>query len=93
MACQKRANWQKISSKVHDKWQSKYLGMPIYASFGSPLFLMLRLNNVLNGNIVFHGRQSEWKEFTTRYVFSSFFSKTKRLAKLMVKAFRVPLPH
>jgi hypothetical protein len=54
MACQRRANWQKNSSKVRDKWQRKILGMSIYATFGSPLFLMLP-NYVPNVNIVFHG--------------------------------------
>jgi hypothetical protein len=54
MASQRHANWQKNSSKVRDKWQRKILGMPIYATFGSPLFLIPRIY-VPNGNIVFHG--------------------------------------
>jgi hypothetical protein len=40
--------------KVRDKWQRKILGVPIYVTFGSPLFFMLP-NYVPNGNIVFHG--------------------------------------
>jgi hypothetical protein len=44
----------KKSSKVRDKWQKNFFGMPIYASFGSPLFLSPRIY-VPNGNIVFHG--------------------------------------
>jgi hypothetical protein len=34
--------------------KKKNLGMPIYATFGNPLFLMLP-NYVPNGNIMFHG--------------------------------------
>jgi hypothetical protein len=48
------ANWQKISSKVRDKWQRKFLGMPIYATFGSQLFLLPQIY-VPNSNVVFHG--------------------------------------
>ncbi len=44
----------KNSSKVRDKWQRKVLGMPIYAAFGSQLFLLPRIY-VPYGNIVFHG--------------------------------------
>jgi hypothetical protein len=49
MACQLAKNL-----KEHDKWQWKILGMPIYAIFGSPLFLILP-NYVPNSNIVIHG--------------------------------------
>jgi hypothetical protein len=34
--------WQKNpSSKIQDKWQRKFSGMPIYITFGMPLYLML----------------------------------------------------
>jgi hypothetical protein len=54
MAWERHANWQKNSSKVRDKWQRKVRGMPIYAAFGSQLFLLPRIY-VPYGNIVFHG--------------------------------------
>jgi hypothetical protein len=54
MARQRHANWQKKSSKVRDKWQRKFLGMPIYAAFGSPLFLVPRIY-VPNANTAHKG--------------------------------------
>ncbi len=66
MACQRHANWQKNSSKVRDKWQRIILGMPIYTTFGSPLFLLPRIY-VPDGKIVFHGAYFDFCRFIRKF--------------------------
>jgi hypothetical protein len=69
MACKMAKN----SSKERDKRQRQIPDMPIYVTFGMPLYLMLP-NYVPNGNIVFHGQPTAKNYLNSDYLVFIGFS-------------------